>query len=167
VEPTPTWPDIKQLIVRSKPPLSCTVAEVDGTGEARRARVVFDGAHGWWIDDGTRGELRLSDERAVFVEQERVELVAGSSFVYANGWVKSAIEGRLLASLDEARGDVRGTETVLGRNCWICEVAGLKHGDDVSFRLAVDSKTGIIVRMQRSDGAGSLEVRNLLFGPDA
>lgn len=163
---TPSWADIKQLILRPKPPLSCTVAEVNGTGDLRVARVVFDGADGWWIDDGTRGELRLSDERALFVDEERVELVAGSGFVYANGWVKSAIEGRLLASLEEARGEVGGTETVLGRRCWICEVTGLRQGDDGSFRLAVDSKTGVIVQMQRSDGGGRLEVRDLRFGAD-
>jgi hypothetical protein len=166
VADTPTWADVKRLVLHPKPPLTCTVAEVDDTGDVRAARVVFDGADGWWIDDGTKGELRLSDERVVFVEQERVELVAGKGFVYASGWVKTAIEGRLMSNLDGASGEVRGTETVHGRACWICDLAGLKSGDDVSFRLAVDTETGVIVRMERSDGRGSLEVRDLRLGSE-
>jgi hypothetical protein len=161
----PTWTEVRRLILSPKPPLACTVVETHERAEIRRARVVFDGAEGWWIDDGVRTELRLTPDRAVFVDDQGVELVAVDAFVYANGWVKSAIEGRLLAYLDDAEGQVQGSEDTLGRSCWICDVVGLKAGSDAPIRLGIDVATGLIIQMRMADPPGrALEIRDLRIG---
>lgn len=162
----PTWTEVRELIRSPKPPLACTVAETNGTSDVRRAGVVFDGVEGWWIDDGVRTELRLAPTRAVFVDDRGVELVAPDAFVHANGWIKSAIEGRLLAYLDDAEGQVLGGGAVLGRSCWICDVMGLKPGSDAPIRLAVDVATGLIIQTRLAGPLGwALEIRDLRIGP--
>ncbi|MDP9330927.1 MAG: hypothetical protein M3P11_09855 [Actinomycetota bacterium] len=161
----PTWNEVQELILNRKPPLACTVVETNGASETRRARVVFDGAEGWWIDDGVRTELRLNPNRAVFVDDQGVELVALDALVYANGWVKSAIEGRLLAYLDHAQGQLHGNNDVLGRSCWLYDVVGLKAGSDAPIRLAIDTATGVVMQMHSvGPPAWALEIRDLRIG---
>jgi negative regulator of sigma E activity len=67
-------------------------------------------------------------------------------------------------SLDHAIGVVREDSSLSGRTCTTADVDGLRRGEDVTFRLWVDRETGIVLRTERLDGKGSLEVQDLRVG---
>jgi hypothetical protein len=137
------------------------VVDVRDGRDFRTARVVFDGVEGWWIDDGEKVELRVDEGRATFVQPSGIERVDHEN-VYANGWVKAAVEGRLMAYMDEAAGDVKSSEMIDGRRCWMAEVSGLKAGVEEAIKLFVDQETGVIL-LSKGNGA-ELQVRDLHLG---
>jgi hypothetical protein len=161
---TPSFDRIRGLIESHKPPLACRVVEL-ADGEVRRsASVIFDGINGWYIDDGSRIELRAAEDRATFVENGAVERVGPGMVVSSGNWVKAAIDGRRIANLDGSSGSVVGRETIDERPCWIVDVEGLKARDDAVLRLRVDEETGVIVRMAREDRGEVLRVEDLVLG---
>jgi hypothetical protein len=161
---TPSFDRIRGLIESHKPPLACRVVELTNGEVVRSASVIFDGINGWYVDDGTRVELRAAEDRATFVEAGAVERVGPGMVVSSSNWVKSAIDGRRIAYLDEASGVVIGREAVEGRSCWVVETDGLKRDVDALFRLHVDEETGVILRMSRDDVGEVLRVEQLLYG---
>jgi hypothetical protein len=44
-----------------EPPVACRVIELESGSVRRTATVLFDGLQGWYIDDGSRVEVRSSD----------------------------------------------------------------------------------------------------------
>ncbi|MGZ4108480.1 MAG: hypothetical protein ACXVP7_02215 [Actinomycetota bacterium] len=162
---TPSFDRIRGLIESHKPPLACRVIETRGDEVVRSASVVFDGINGWYIDDGERIELRAAEDRVTFVENGAVERIGPGMVASSANWVKSAIDGRRIAYLDQASRVVAGREEVGGRSCWVVvDVEGLKRGGDGPFRLHVDEETGIILRMSRDDVGEVLRIEDLVLG---
>jgi hypothetical protein len=161
---TPSFERVRGLIESHKPPLSCRVVETRENEIVRSAIVIFDGINGWYIDDGERVELRASEDRVTFVEHGAVERIGPGMVASSGNWVKSVIDGRRIAYLDRATGEVVGREEVGGRSCWVVDVEGLKRDADIVFRLHVDEETGIVVRMAREDLGEVLRVEDLVLG---
>jgi hypothetical protein len=161
----PTFDELRELMVSRKPPLTARVVQERAAEPDRAASVIYDGLNAWYIDDGTSVELRPAEDRAVLVEGGVAERFGPRMNVYAHGWVKLAIDPRRMAELEEATGSVTGREVVLGRDCWIATVVGLKSDDEVEFTLHVDVESGIVVRIVRPDLPGEvLQVRELRLG---
>jgi hypothetical protein len=125
---------------------------------------VFDGINAWLVDDGERLELRAAEDRVVFVEDGTVERIGPGMVVSSAAWVKSALDGRRIANLEKAVGEVIGREDVDGRPCWVASVDGLRTNEDARFRLHVDVETGVILREAREDAGEVLRVEDLVFG---
>jgi hypothetical protein len=140
------------------------VVEIRDGRVAREARVIFDGINAWFVDDGERLELRAAEDRVVFVEAGTVERIGPGMVVSSAGWVKSALDGRRIANLEAATGEVLGRDDVDGRPCWVASVAGLRTNDDARFRLHVDAETGVILREAREDVGEVLRVEDLVLG---
>ncbi|MGZ4126288.1 MAG: hypothetical protein ACXVQU_12130, partial [Actinomycetota bacterium] len=108
---------------------------------------------------------RAAEDRVTFVENGAVERIGPGMVASSANWVKSAIDGRRIAYLDQASGVVAGREEVGGRSCWVVvDVEGLKRGGDGPFRLHVDEETGIILRMSRDDVGEVLRIEDLVLG---
>ncbi len=162
---TPSFDRIRGLIESHKPPLTCRVIETRGDEVVRSASVVFDGINGWYIDDGERIELRAAEDRVTFVENGVVERIGPGMVASSANWVKSAIDGRRIAYLDQASGVVAGREAIGGRSCWVViDVQGLKRGVEAPFRLHVDEETGIILQIARDDVGEVLRIEDLVLG---
>lgn len=161
----PTFDELRELMVSRKPPLTARVVQERAEESGRSASVIYDGLNGWYIDDGTIVELRPAEDRAVLIEDGVAERFGPGMNVYAHGWVKVAIDPRRMAYLEDASGSVVGQEVLLGRDCWIATVLGLKADDEVEFTLHVDVESGVVVRTAREDLPGEmLEVRELTLG---
>jgi hypothetical protein len=161
----PTFDELRELMVSRKPPLTARVVQQRADEPDRSASVIYDGLNGWYIDDGTRIELRPSEDRAVLIENGAIERYGPRMDVYVHGWVKLAIDPRRMAELEEASGSVVGRDVLLDRECWIATVVGLKGGDDAELTLHVDIESGVVVRIARADMPGEvLEVRELRIG---
>jgi hypothetical protein len=162
----PTFEQVKHLIASRKPPLAARVVERRDGAEHRSARVIHDGINGWYVDDGERVELRAAEDRATFVERGTVERIGPGMLATSNNWVKTAIDGRRMADLDDATGEVLGRGEALGRPCWVVRAFGLKgNAPQAVFVLHVDAQTGILLRTEREDQDGSgLEVEELVIG---
>jgi hypothetical protein len=161
----PTFDELRELMVSRKPPLTSRVVQQRADGPDRAASVIFDGLNGWYIDDGTRIELRPAEDRAVLIEGGVIERYGPRMDVYVHGWVKLAIDPRRMAELEEATGSIVGREVLLERECWIATVVGLKADDEAEFTLHVDVESGVVVRIAREDLPGEvLEVRELRLG---
>ena len=149
------------LIAGPKPPIRARVVENSGTQD-REAWVIHDGHAGWHIVENTKVELTTLDSTTL-IDSHRFETIRGMG-VASNNWVKSLIQGRLTAYLDESMGQVVDSDQIEGRKCWVADVKGLRTDEPVAtFRLWVDSETGIILREQRP-GAGTLELREIELG---
>jgi hypothetical protein len=95
-EPLPTFEQVRELMRSSKPPIACRVVELDSGTARRMAAVLFDGLQGWYIDDGTRVEVRSSDEVVLFDSEGGLQRIGpGMGGVHSNGWVKtpSSLDG--------------------------------------------------------------------------
>jgi hypothetical protein len=161
---TPSFAEIQRLISSKKPPLAARIVERrDGT-ETRAASVVFDGINAWFIDDGSKIELRAAEDRVVFVEEGSVERVGPGMVASSNNWVKSAIDGRRLAYLERADGEVLGPDELFERSCWLVRANGLRADEDAVFLLHVDTETGVILREAREDLDLVLDVEELMLG---
>jgi hypothetical protein len=130
----------------------------------REAWVLHDGQDVWHIVAGETTELshRWS---ATFIDATRFETIRGMG-VASNNWVKSLIQGRLIAYMADVTGEVVDSEMAEGRSCWVAEVRGLKANQaDAAFRLWVDAETGIIVRLERTDLPGAVvRLESIEFG---
>jgi hypothetical protein len=156
------WDELVELMGRPKPPLACSVVEV-ADGEIRRnASVWFDGMETWWIDDGSVAELRASERRVLL--DDGAGLVRHDDGAYVHGWVRLPLEPSKIAYLDTAAGSVLASSAIEGRACTTADVDGLRENEDVTFRIWVDDETGIALRIERDDGAASIEVRDLRIG---
>ena len=162
---TPSFEDVKGLIAQRKPPLAARVVETKDGVVTREARVVHDGINAWFIDDGTRLELRAAEDRVTFVEGGDVERIGPGMVASSNNWVKVAIDGRRGAYLDMGTGEVLGADDANGRACWLVRAEGLKANDpDAVFLLHVDTETGVVVRTAREDSEAQLDVVDLAIG---
>jgi len=146
----PSWHQLISLIESSpKPPLRARVVE-SSPERVREAWVVHDGQDVWHITVDNKTELSCARSTTI-VEAARFETIRGVG-VASNNWVKSMIQGRLIAYLTESTGHVVDSEMVEGRSCRVAEVRGLRANQpEATFRLWVDAETGIIVRLQRTD----------------
>ena len=161
----PTFEEIRALITSKKPPLAAHLIERKDGAPVREASVVFDGINGWFVDDGTRVEVRAAEDRVVFVEEGSVERIGPGMVASSNNWVKSALDGRRMAYLDAAEGEVLGPDELAGRGCWVVRATGLKGNDENAvFLLHVDAQTGIVLRTAREDVDGTLDVDELMLG---
>ena len=161
----PSFDEIRELMVSRKPPLTARVVQERAEEPDRSASVIYDGVNAWYIDDGTTVELRPAEDRAVLIEEGEAERFGPGMDVYVHGWVKLSIDPRRMAYLEKASGSVVGREVLLGRDCWIVTVVGLKSDDEVEFTLHVDVESGVVVRTAREDLSGEvLEVRELRLG---
>jgi len=163
-DPGPTFEDIRGLVGSRKPPLAARVVERTDGETTRQASVVFDGINAWFIDDGERIELRAAEDRVVYVEEGSVERVGPGMVASSNNWVKTAIDGRRMAYLDRAEGEVLGTDVAAGRECWLVRATGLKSDEDVAVLLHVDRETGVVMRTVREDVDTVLDVEELMLG---
>jgi hypothetical protein len=161
---TPTFDEVKRLIAAKKPPLAARVVERKDGEVVREASVVFDGINAWFVDDGSRIELRAGEDRAVFVEEGSVERVGPGMVVSSNNWVKAPIDGRRMAYLDRAEGEVLGPDDLFERSCWLVRATGLRADEGASFLLHVDTETGVILREAREDLDTMLDVEELMLG---
>lgn len=160
----PTFDEVKGLIASKKPPLAARIVERRGGNPVREASVVFDGINAWFVDDGSRIELRAAEDRVVFVEEGSVERVGPGMVASSNNWVKVAIDGRRMAYLDRAEGQVLGSEELFERPCWLVRAERLKADEDAVFLLHVDTETGVVLRTAREDLDEVLEVEELMLG---
>ena len=163
-EETPTFDEVKRLIAARKPPLAARVVERRDGEVAREASVVFDGINAWFVDDGSRIELRAAEDRSVFVEEGSVERIGPGMVASSNNWVKSLIDGRRLAYLDRATGEVLGPDELFERPCWLVHAEGLRSDEDAVFLLHVDRETGVILRTAREDLDLVVDVEELMLG---
>ena len=161
----PSFDEIRELLVSRKPPLTARIVQQRADQPDRVASVIYDGLNAWYIDDGTSVELRPAEDRAVLIEGGVAERFGPRMNVYAHGWVKVAIDPRRMSELEDATGSIVGREPLLGRDCWIATVVGLKSDDEIEFTLHVDVESGVVVRIAREDLPGEvLEVRELRLG---
>jgi hypothetical protein len=162
----PTWAEIRDLIRTSpKPPLRARLVERDGAAQ-RQAVIIHDGVQGWYLDTGSAIELTNLDARStVIVEGSRVRAWRGFG-VAINNEFKAAIQGTLIAYLEDSQGQIVAREPILGRPCWVAEVNGLwKDKPHAAFRIWVDEETGILLRIWRSDKPRySLSIEELYLG---
>jgi hypothetical protein len=163
-EALPSFEEIRALIASRKPPLAARVVERTDGGVTREASVVFDGINAWFIDDGARIELRAAEDRVVFVEEGRLERIGPGMVASSNNWVKAAIDGRRLAYLDRAVGEVLGPDELSGRACWLVRAERLRADEGVVALLHVDRDTGIVMRTAREDTDVTLDVEELMLG---
>jgi hypothetical protein len=163
-DPLPSFNHLRGLIASKKPPLAARVVERTDGQVTREASVVFDGINGWFIDDGARLEFRAAEDRVVFVEETGLERIGPGMVASSNTWVKNAIDGRRMAYLDRADGEVLGPDEFAGRACWLARVTGLKSDEDVVVLLHVDRETGIVMRTAREDLELTLDVEELMLG---
>ena len=163
-ESVPTFDQVRRLIASRKPPLAARVVERTDGAVTREASVVFDGINGWFIDDGSRIELRAAEDRVVYVEEGSVERVGPGMVASSNNWVKSAIDGRRMAYLDRAEGEVLGADGFAGRACWLVRATGLRADEDAVFLLHVDRQSGVLMRTAREDVDTVLDIEELLLG---
>ncbi len=91
---TPSWDDLKRLIAGPKPPIQARVVESSPTLD-REAWVLPDGRDGWYITEGAQTELPFAASTPI-VDPDRFEMIGGIA-VASNNWVKSLIQGRLIA----------------------------------------------------------------------
>jgi hypothetical protein len=82
----------------------------------------------------------------------------------SNNWVKAAIDGRRMAYLDRADGEVLGPDDVRERPCWLVRASGLRADEDVIALLNVDRATGVLLRTAREDRDLVLDVEELMVG---
>ena len=160
---TPSWEGLKRLIMSPKPPARARVVESSPTRN-REAWVLHDGREGWHITEGVKTEL-TSLQSTTIVDTDRFETIRGMA-VASNNWVKSLIQGQLIAYLDESTGQVVDSAQVEDRQCWVADVMGLKPDEPAAaFRLWVDADTGIILREQRTDrDTMTIELRDIDLG---
>ena len=163
-EALPSFEQVQRLIASKKPPLAARVVERRDGQIAREASVVFDGINAWFIDDGSKIELRAAEDRAVFVEDGELERVGPGMVASSGNWVKSVVDGRRLASLDRAEGEVSGPDELVGRRCWLVRATGLRADEEAVFLLHVDTQTGVIMRTAREDIEVIVDVEELLLG---
>lgn len=149
------------LIAGPKPPIRARVVENSGTRD-REAWVIHDGGDGWHIVENTKVELTTLDSTTL-IDSHRFETIRGIG-VASNNWVKSLIQGRLIAYLDESMGQVIDSDEIEGRKCWVADVKGLRTDQpEATFRLWVDSENGMILREQLA-GIGTVELREIELG---
>jgi hypothetical protein len=163
-EPLPSFNHLRGLIASKKPPLAARVVERTDGQVTREASVVFDGINGWFIDDGTKLELRAAEDRVVFVEEGGLERIGPGMVANSNTWVKNAIDGRRMAYLDRADGEVLGPDELGGRPCWLARASGLRSEEEVVVLLHVDRETGVLMRTAREDLDVTLDVEELMLG---
>jgi hypothetical protein len=163
-EPLPSFNRLRGLIASKKPPLAARVVERTDGQVTREASVVFDGINGWFIDDGTKLELRAAEDRVVFVEEGGLERIGPGMVANSNTWVKNAIDGRRMAYLDRADGEVLGPDELGGRPCWLARASGLRSEEEVVVLLHVDRETGVLMRTAREDLDVTLDVEELMLG---
>lgn len=167
----PTWSQLVSLIASTpKPPIRARIVD-SSPGSERKAWVVHDGQDVWHIDDGDRIELS-SPASTTLIDDGRFETIAGMG-VASNNWVKTMFQGRLIAYLASATGDVVGSETFEGRMCWVVEMQGLRAKEpEAEFRMWVDAETGITLRLERADLDGivvwldNIEVGTAITAPE-
>jgi hypothetical protein len=158
----PSWNELKRLIAGPKPPVRARIVESSPT-QLREAWVLHDGRDGWHITEGANTELSSSDSTTI-VDSDRFETIRGMG-VASNNWVKSLIQGHLIAYLDESTGQVIDAALVEGRHCWVADVNGLRRDEpSTTFRVWVDTDTGIILREERTDAEAMVEVRDIELG---
>jgi hypothetical protein len=162
-EPTPSFEEIRRLVTSRKPPLAARVVDRRDGEVMREASVVFDGINAWFIDDGSRIELRAAEDRVVYVEEGSIERIGPGMVAASNAWVKTALDGRRMA-FDQAEGEVLGRDDVAGRRCWLVRVDGLKRNDPATFLLHVDAETGVVMRTAREEADVVLDVEELMLG---
>lgn len=162
-ESLPSFEQVQRLIASKKPPLAARVVQRRGGDVTREASAIFDGINAWFVDDGSKIELRAAEDRVVFVEDGGVERVGPGMVAASNAWVKFALDGRRTA-IDEAEGEVLGPDELAGRRCWLVRVRGLKAGNDAVFLLHVDAQTGLLLRTAREDLDETVDVDELLLG---
>lgn len=156
----PGWNEIQQRIESfPKPPISAVVVQT-AQGETRSFEVLHDGLDGWYIDDGIRVEASFGPSSTVI--QDPGGLIAIRDVrVASNGWLKSLLHGRLMASLDRISVRVVGHDRLQGRSCWILDAEGLRE-EPTPFRLWVDEEFGFVLRIE---GASALvEFQDLIVG---
>jgi hypothetical protein len=163
-EPLPSFNHLRGLIASKKPPLAARIVERTDGQVTREASVVFDGINGWFIDDGMKLELRAAEDRVVFVEEGGLERIGPGMVASSNTWVKNAIDGRRMAYLDRADGEVLGPDELGGRPCWLARASGLRSDEEVVLLLHVDRETGILMRTAREDLDVTLDVEELMLG---
>jgi len=163
-EETPTFDEVKRLIAAKKPPLAARVVERRDGNPTREASVVFDGINAWFIDDGSRIEMRAAEDRVVFVEEGSVERVGPGMVASSNNWVKTPIDGRRMPYLDRSEGEVLGRDELFERSCWLVRAEGLRADEDAVLLLHVDTETGVILREAREDADVVLDVEELMLG---
>jgi hypothetical protein len=159
----PSWHELALLIERRpKPPVRARV--VRSTSAARdEAWVLHDGLDTWHIATGTRIEV-TGAESTTIVDEGRFESIRGMG-VASNLWAKMMIQGRLFGDLTTKPGAVVGQEVIDGNPCWVADVAGLRSGEEVTFRLWVHTETGIILRVERLDEIEAVvQLTDVTFG---
>lgn len=160
----PSWHQLLSLIASTpKPPLRARVVE-STPGRVREASVVHDGSGTWHITTEETTELSSPDSTTI-VGADRFEMIRGMG-VASNNWVKSLIQGRLIAYLTGSVGHVVDSDPIAGRACWIADIAGMKADQPHEvFRMWVDAETGIIMRLERADvGNTVVELSDVAFG---
>jgi hypothetical protein len=150
----PSWDELRRHMVDvRRPPLTARVVMREREEVEREARVVWDGAEMWSIDDGSRLELSAG-RTSVFVSADGVRAIR-EHHAHANSWVKSMFEARLIAYLAEATCVRIDAGVIRERSCWVAEVEGLRRDENAVFRLCVDRETGIVLELERIDVPGT------------
>jgi len=162
-DPAPSFEEIQRLVASKKPPLAARVIERRDDEITREASVVFDGINAWFVDDGTRIELRAAEDRVVYVADGTIERVGPGMVAASNAWVKNLLDGRR-TRIDQAAGDVLGPDDLFERRCWLVRVEGWRANDETAFLLHVDAQTGVILRQAREDEETTLDVEELMLG---
>lgn len=158
----PSWSDLKRLIAGPKPPVRARAIE-SSPDQNREAWVLHDGQNGWHITEGAKTELTSVDSTTI-VDSDRFETIRGMR-VASNNWLKSLIQGRLIAYLDESTGQVLDSAQVEGRHCWVADVNGLRRDEpNATFRVWVDADTGIILHEERTGAEAMVELRDIELG---
>jgi hypothetical protein len=160
----PTEVDIKRLL-RGKKPAFLAEGTADSSCGAT-FKVVYDGRDSWVIERPARMEFKAGT-RTIFVQPDSVEII--DIPVAANNDVKSALDGRRIAYLDDATFKVTGWAVVARRPCIEVRAIGLRQGEDVAFEMAIDTETGAALRISR-DGMVLFEVTEFRLAeppPDA
>jgi hypothetical protein len=155
----PSADDLKRLIRSPKPAFTAAGVTNDPNREPSFS-VIYNGQGSWMTERPTQTEL-LSGKRTVLQTANAVELI--DMPVSVNNDVKAALDGKRLAYLDEGVLELVGSLTVAGRPCFQVRAWGLKQGEDGPSELAVDTETGVILRMQGGNG-GLFEITEFRFG---
>jgi hypothetical protein len=153
-----TEDDLKSLIRSPKPAFTAIGVTNDPNRDAT-FKVIYNGQGAWMIERPTQTEL-LSGERTVLRKADAVDVI--DIPVAVNNDVKSALDGRRMAYLDEGTFEIIGAISVAGRSCYHVRGWGLKQGQDKPFELAVDRDVGCILRMARDEFL--FEVTEFRFG---
>lgn len=161
--PVLNWEEVKALMVSyPKPAIKAVVTETTPDG-VRSAMVLHDGREGWVIDDERRVEATFNPESTLLAGSDELTVIR-SGRTSANVWVKSLFQGRLIVGLAESTGSAVETDTIAGTDCVVFDVRNIDQGTSDGLRFWVDACSGIVLRIESSDGSRSVSVSDLVLG---